>query len=57
MHAVAMQTIKPASTREDTERTVKNIDMTYSNATFEQVAANAVHLNADERTKLIGLLK
>ena len=57
MHEVAIQTAEPVSTREATDRMVKILDINYENADLEQVAANATHLNADESTQLLGLLK
>ena len=35
---------------------VRIMDSAYANVELEHVAYNAVQLNADERTKLIGLL-
>ena len=52
-----MQTAKPVSTKEATEIIVKNLDRTYIKAYIEHVASNAVQLNAEERTKLIALIK
>ena len=50
MSEVAIQTAKPVSTREDTERLVKLIDCTYAKADLKQVTDNATQLNAEERT-------
>ena len=36
---------------------VKIIDSTYEKENLEQISANAVQTNADDRTKLIVLLK
>ena len=36
---------------------VKNIDCTYANADLEQVSANETHINTEDRTQLIGILK
>ena len=57
MHEVEMQTSLPVSTREDTNRLVKIIDITYVKADLEQVDANKNQLNAEEITQLLRLLK
>ena len=57
MHEVVMQTAEPASTREATELMVKIIYITYVKADLNQVAVNATHLNAEERTLLLSLIK
>ena len=36
---------------------VKHIDSTYANEELEQAAANSTHMNADENTKLIDIIK
>ena len=36
---------------------VNIIGITYAKADLEQVAANATHMNAEDRTQLIGLFK
>ena len=45
------------STRKATERTGKTLDSTYANPDLEQVAANEIQLNSEDRTQLLGLLK
>ena len=57
MRKVVMQTVKPDSTRKATDIFVKIIDSTYAKADLKQVANNATHLNAEEITQLIRLLK
>ena len=57
MCEVAIQTEEPFYTREATERLVKILDSTYTKVYLEQLAANATHMNAEERTQLIRLLK
>ena len=57
MRKVAMQTAETISTREDPERLVKILDITYEKADLEQVAANANHMNSEEINKLLILLK
>ena len=52
-----MQTKEPVSTREYTERLVKNLDSTYAKDDLEQVADNVTKPNSDERTQLLGLLQ
>ena len=53
---VVMHTSKPASTREYTKIMIKNICIIYAKSEFEQVAANAVQLNADEKINLMSLI-
>ena len=57
MRKVVMHTAEPASTREATERMVKNIDSTYVKADLKQVSNNASHMNSEERTLLIILIE
>ena len=57
MRELVMQTAEPVSTREATKRLVKILDITYSEASLEHVAANTTHMNAGERTKLLRLLQ
>ena len=52
-----MHTAEPTSTREATERIVKILDSYYAKADLKQVANNATHLNAEERTQLLSLLE
>ena len=54
---VAMQTAEPDSAREATERLLKILNNTYAKAKFKQKANNATHLNAEEITQLLRLLK
>ena len=44
-----MQTVEPLSTREASERLLKILDTTYSNADIKKLADNATHLNAVEK--------
>ena len=57
MREVDMQTAEPASTRASTERLVRILDSTYVRANFKQVAHDATHLNAEERTQSLRLLE
>ena len=57
MREVAMQTAEPVSTRETTGRLVKPLKSNYAKADLKQVTGNETHLNADEITQLISLLK
>ena len=57
MRDVVMQIAEPASTREATERMVKILDSTYAKADLNQVANNPSHLNSEERTLLLSLIK
>ena len=52
-----MHTTETASTKEATGIMVKNLDSTYDKADLEQVSANAVYMNPEERTKLLVQLK
>ena len=52
-----MQTVEPASTREDTEQMVKITESTYEKADLMQVADNASHMNSEERTQLLSTLE
>ena len=52
-----MQTTDTFSTREDTERLVKIVDSIYTKAELEQVDANPTHMNAEQKTLLLRLLK
>ena len=54
---VVMKTAEPVSVRGSTDRMVKIIYSVYAKEYLEQVAANLTHLNDDERTQLLGLLK
>ena len=51
-----MQKSESFSDRESTESMVNIIDNTYAKEEFEQIAANATHMNDDQRTELLGLL-
>ena len=57
MREVVIYTKEPVSTKEDTERLEKIFDSNYAKAKLEQVAANAIHMNAEDRTKLLRLLQ
>ena len=57
MREVVIQTEEPVSTRESTERMVRVLDSNYTRAEPEQVVANVTQLNAEERNKILGLLK
>ena len=57
MHAVVIHTAETNSTIETTDRLIKILDSTYSKAELKQVADNANHLNDEERTQLIRILK
>ena len=57
MCEVVMKTSEPFSTREATDRLVKIIDSTYVKADLKQVANNTTHMNAEERTQILRLLK
>ena len=52
-----MQTTESVSTREATERLLKIFDSTYAKAYLKQVANNATHINAEEKTQIISLLE
>ena len=52
-----MHTVEPASTIKATERLVKIFDSTYVKLDLKELANNAIHLNAKERTQLLRLLK
>ena len=52
-----MQTTEPSSTRESTERMVKNLDSTYAKLDHEHVVANARQLNSEEITLLLIILQ
>ena len=55
MPKVLFQTSEPVSTREDTERLIKILNI--RKADLEQVANNATQLNSDDRTQLLRRLK
>ena len=55
MPKVIMQNSEPVSTREDTERLMKILNIT--KAELEQVDNNSTQMNADERTQLIRRFK
>ena len=57
MSKVVMNNTEPVSTKKATERVVKILDITYENKDLELVAAKKTHMNSDERTKLLGLIK
>ena len=57
MREVVMQNTEPASTIEATEILVKILDSNYAKAELNQVADNATHLNAEEITQLLRLIK
>ena len=57
MSEVVTHTAEPTSTKEDTEIMVKTIDNAYTNVDLEQVTENAVHMNSEERNKLLGIIK
>ena len=52
-----METVKPVSTRESTDRLVTIIDITYADVDLKQVTDNATETNNEEITQLIILLK
>ena len=52
-----MQTTEPASTIEATEILVKIIDSNYAKAEIKQVDDNSTHMNAEEITQLLRLIK
>ena len=54
---MAMQTAEPESTREGIEIMVNSIYSTYAKEELGNISANVVHTNADDRTKLINILK
>ena len=54
---VVMQTSEPASIQEATERMVKILDNNYAKSDLENVVGNASHVNAEEMTLLLSLLK
>ena len=47
MREVAMQTVEPASIRENTEQMVKILESTYAKAELEQVVANTSQQNSE----------
>ena len=53
---VSMYTAKPSSTREATERMVKNININYSKTDLDQVAADATNMISEEINVLLGLI-
>ena len=57
MPEVLMKNAEPVSTREDTERPVKILNITYAKENLTQVSNNATQLNAEEINKLLRLLK
>ena len=57
MRKVEMQTAGTVSNSEATERLVKILGSTYKNAYLEQVDNNTTHMNSQERTQLLTLLK
>ena len=57
MSKVAMQTAEPASTRASTERLFRILESTCARANLKQIAHDATHLNADERTQSFRLLE
>ena len=57
MRNVVIQTEELASSRKANETLVKFLDITYVKAELKQVANNATHLNSEERTQIIRLLK
>ena len=57
MRKVLMQNGEPVSIREDTEIMAKILYNIYAKVDLEHIAANKIHLNDDERTKLLYLLK
>ena len=50
-------TAEPVSTREATEIMVKILDSTYAKSYLEQVDTNVTHMNSDENTQPLGLIK
>ena len=52
-----MHTTEPLFTIEETQRMVKNLYSSYAKEELEYVAANATHVNAEERTDLPGVFK
>ena len=57
MRKVIMQTVEPASTIEATDILVKIIDSIYVNENFTQIADNVTHMDSEDRTQLLELLK
>jgi hypothetical protein len=54
---IIKQTAEPLATQQATERAVKILDSTYEKANLEEIAANAVDLDKDEKELLLSLLK
>ena len=57
MHEMVMQTSEPFSTREATERLLRTIESVYEKAYLEHTPSNTTHLNTEEKTQLLRLLK
>ena len=57
MCKVVMQTAETVPTREANERLMNSLGSTYAKADLQQVAANTIPLNAEERTLLLRLLQ
>ena len=57
MREVVMQTVEPYFVQESTEQMVKILNITYVKADLKQVVNNASHLNSEERTLLLSLIK
>ena len=52
-----MQTAETASSRKATEILFKILDITYAKADLKHVAENATHINAEEITQILRILK
>ena len=57
MRKVIMQTVEPASTIEATDILVKIVDSIYANENFTQIADSVIHMDSEDRTQLLELLK
>ena len=57
MREVLMKIAELSSTREDTDRLLKIIDITYVKEDLKQLVNNATKFNNEERTQLLRLLK
>ena len=54
---VVMQTAETASSRKATEILFKILDITYAKADLKHVSENATHINAEEITQILRILK
>ena len=57
MREVVMQKEDPVSTREVSERMVENLESNYAKTDLEQLSTNTTNIIAEDRTRLLGLLK